>query len=93
MDEVTSIEVDKITEILIDGIWHPVTPGTLLMVPFELDPQHPSVPGIGFQTGPRSARRNKEAIYAPVTSVAAVKTMDDARSQNAGDGGSPAREQ
>jgi hypothetical protein len=82
MDGVTSIEVDKITEVLIDGIWHPVTPGSLLMVPFELDAEHPSVPGIGFQTGPRSIRRNIEAIYAPLSSVSAVKTMDDTRSQN-----------
>ena len=87
MEDPTAIEVDKITEILIDGIWHTVTPGTLLMVPFYLDPGHQPVPGIGFQTGPRSVRRNKEAIYVPLTSVSAVKTMDDARTQHHGDQG------
>ena len=79
MEHETSIEVDKITEVLIDGTWHPVSPGTLLIVPFELDPKHESVPGIGFRTGPASARRNREAIYAPLSSVSAVKTVDDVR--------------
>jgi hypothetical protein len=82
MDGVPSIEVDKITEVLIDGIWHPVSPGSLVTVPFGLGGEQARVPGIGFQTGPRSMRRNIEAIYAPLSSVAAVKTMDDARSQN-----------
>jgi hypothetical protein len=67
MDHATSIEVDKITEVLIDGIWHPVIRGTLLLVPFELAPEHLSVPGIGFQSD-----RNNEAIYAPLSSVSAV---------------------
>lgn len=81
MDGVPSIEVDKITEVLIDGIWHPVSPGSLVIVPFGLGGEQNRVPGIGFQTGPRSMRRNVEAIYAPFSSVSAVKTMDDARSQ------------
>jgi hypothetical protein len=81
VEDATSIEVDKITEVLIAGIWHPVIPGTLHMVPFELAPEHLSVPGIGFQSGPTSSRRSREAIYAPLTSVSAVKTLDDARTQ------------
>jgi hypothetical protein len=79
VEDQTSIEVDKITEVLIDGTWHPVSPGTLLMVPFELDPDQESVPGVGFRTGPATSRRNREAIYAPLSSVSAVKTVDDAR--------------
>ena len=77
-----SIEVDMITEVLlVDGEWHSVTPGTLLIVPFGLGPDHQSVPGIGFRTGPTTSRRNKEAIYAPLSAVSAVKTLDDARTE------------
>ena len=79
MKDETSIEVDKIIEVLIDGAWYSVTPGSFLMVPFELDPAHESVPGIGFRTGPATSSRNREAIYAPLSSVSAVKTVDDAR--------------
>ncbi len=79
MDHATSIDVDKINEVLIDGIWHPVIEGTLHMIPFELAPEHLSVPGIGFQSG-----RNSEAIYAPLSSVSAVKTVGDRRTQNSG---------
>jgi len=79
MEHATGIEVEKITEVLIDGIWHPVVRGTLHLVPFELAPEHLSVPGIGFQSG-----RNSEAIYAPLLSVSAVKTVDDIRTQNSG---------
>jgi len=79
MEDVTSVEVDRITEVLLDGIWHPVIPGTLLMVPFQLGAGHLSVPGIGFQSGPSTSQRNREAIYAPLSSVSAVKTVDDAR--------------
>ncbi|GEM_PF-4871618 len=84
MNDTTNIEVDKITEVLIDGIWHTVIPGTLVVVPFEIDPEHASLPGIGFQSGPRTSRLNREAIYAPLSSVSAVKTLDDARTQNPG---------
>lgn len=82
-DALASIEVDKITEILIDGVWHTVRRASLLMVPFDLDPEHP-VPGIGFQTGPTGSTRNQETIYAPLSSVTAVKTVDDARTQRPG---------
>lgn len=82
VEDASRIEVDKITEVLIGGIWHPVSPGTLSMIRFALSPDAESVPGIGFQTGPRSVRRNKEAIYVPLSSVEAVKTMDDARTQH-----------
>jgi|HubBroStandDraft_4_1064222.scaffolds.fasta_scaffold603946_1 hypothetical protein len=85
MGDGPSIELDKITEILIDGIWHPVTPGSLLLTPFELGPGHVSVPGIGFQTGPRTMRRNIETIYAPMSSVSAVKTMDETRTKTTGE--------
>jgi hypothetical protein len=78
-----SIELDKITEVLIDGVWHHVTPGTLVIVPFDLNGEQPA-PGVGFQTGPRSSSRNREAIYAPLSAVSAVKTVDDARTQNSG---------
>ena len=82
-EDTTSIEMDKITEILIGEVWHSVSPESLQMVQFDLDPKH-RVPGIGFQTGPTTSRRNKEAIYAPLTSVSAVKTLDDARTQQTG---------
>ena len=82
-EDIASIELDKITEILIGEVWHSVSPGSLQMVSFDLDPKH-RVPGIGFQTGPTTSRRNKEAIYAPLTSVLAVKTLDDARTQQPG---------
>jgi len=75
----TSIEVEKIIEVLIDGTWYSVTPGSFSMVPFELDPAHEAVPGIVFRTGPATSSRNREAIYAPLSSVSAVKTVDDAR--------------
>jgi len=84
VEHATSIEVDKITEVLIDGLWHPVIQGTLLLVPFELAPEHLSVPGIGFQSGPKSEGRNREAIYAPLSSVSAVKTVDDTRTHDTG---------
>lgn len=79
MKDESSIEVDKIIEVLIDGTWYSITPGSFLMVPFELDPAHEAVPGIGFRTGPATSSRNREAIYAPLSSVSAVKTVDDAR--------------
>jgi hypothetical protein len=79
VEDGTSIEVDKVIEVLIDGTWYSVTPGTFLMVPFELDPSHEAVPGIGFRTGPATSSRNREAIYAPLSFVSAVKTVDDAR--------------
>lgn len=77
------IQLDKITEVLIGGVWHHVTPGTLVIVSFDLNQEQPA-PGVGFQTGPRSSSRNKEAIYAPLSSVSAVKTVDDARTQSPG---------
>jgi hypothetical protein len=83
VDDTPSIEVEKITEILIDGTWHTVRRSSLVMLPFDLDPQN-SVPGIGFQTGPTGSTRNQETIYAPLSSVTAVKTLDDARTQQPG---------
>ncbi len=80
MDDKTGIEVDKVTEILIDGTWHTVRRSSLVSIPFDLDPEH-SVPGIGFQTGPTGSTRNQETIYAPLSSVTAVKTLDDSRTQ------------
>ena len=82
-DATEGIELDKVTEVLIEGVWHHVTPGTLVIVPFDLNREQPA-PGVGFQTGPRSSSRNKEAIYAPLSSVSAVKTVDDARTKNPG---------
>jgi hypothetical protein len=83
VDDTASIEVDKVTEVLIEGTWHTVRRSSLVMVPFGLDPEH-SVPGIGFQTGPTGSTRNQETIYAPLSSVTAVKTIDDSRTQQPG---------
>ncbi len=83
MEDTPSIEVDKVTEILIDGTWHTVRRSSLVMISFDLDPEH-SVPGIGFQTGPTGSTRNQETIYAPLSSVTAVKTLDDSRTQQPG---------
>ena len=83
VEDAPSIEVDKITEVLIDGTWHTVRRSSLVMVPFDLDPEH-SVPGIGFQTGPTGSTRNQETIYAPLSSVTAIKTLDDTRTQQPG---------
>ena len=80
MSDTPSVEVDKITEVLIDGTWHTVRRSSLVMLPFDLDPEH-AVPGIGFQTGPTGSTRNQETIYAPLSSVTAVKTLDDSRTQ------------
>ncbi len=77
-EDIASIEIDKITEILIGEVWHSVSPGSLQIIPFDLDQEHP-VPGIGFQTGSSTSHINREAIYVPVTSVTAVKTLDNAR--------------
>jgi hypothetical protein len=82
-ENIAGIELDKITEILIGEVWHSVSPGSLQMVSFDLDPKH-RVPGIGFQTGPSTSHKNREAIYVPLTSVTAVKTLDDARTQQPG---------
>jgi hypothetical protein len=83
MEDMESVEKDKIVEVLIGGMWHAVQTGTFLLVPFDLD-ENNSVPGIGFRTGPSSSSRNREAIYAPLTAIEAVKTLDDARSQTPG---------
>jgi hypothetical protein len=83
VEDAPSIEVDKITEVLIDGTWHTVRRSSLVMISFDLDPDH-SVPGIGFQTGPTGSTRNQETIYAPLSSVTAIKTLDDARTQHVG---------
>lgn len=82
-ENIAGIELDKVTEVLIGEVWHSVSPGSLQMVPFDLDPEHP-VPGIGFQTSPSTSHRNREAIYVPLTSVRAVKTLDDARTKQPG---------
>ena len=82
-EDIAGIELDKITEILIGEVWHSVSPGSLQMVPFDLDPEH-SVPGIGFQTDPSTSHRNREAIYVPLASVTAVKTLGDTRTQQSG---------
>jgi hypothetical protein len=82
-EDAPSIEVDKITEILIYGTWHTVRRSSLVMVPFDLDAEH-SVPGIGFRTGPTGSTHNQETIYAPLSSVTAIKTLDDTRTQQPG---------
>jgi hypothetical protein len=77
------IEIDKITEVLIGGVWLPVDKDTLSSVPFDLDPGH-AVPGIAFQTGSTASDRHRQAIYAPLSSIAAVKTLDDVRGPRPG---------